>query len=267
MAEESDIWAEAEAMGGAELRLRMLTRALRDRYGVAGMNDGWRDPGAVTAGQLYMRLTEGLRRKPALAPRGADAAAEAVAEAVDFATQRPRLVHVGLDEPLTRAFPWGKRRIIAWAKAGVFLDTKLPDLEPNESVLTVIGGVAAVGAIGIMVVVAQWLDANHPVDDAGFVARRAGKALGWVVFIVLALVLMYLPIRLIGIRFMRFPKGLTTVGDVVRVVAPRYASAAARAHQDTPEQLWSGVREAVAAANGVSPEKVTPQTRLDERVR
>jgi hypothetical protein len=51
----------------------------------------------------------------------------------------------------------------------------------------------------------------------------------------------------------------------VRAVAPRYASAAARAHQDAPEQLWKGVREAVALANGVSPDEVTQHTRLDER--
>jgi hypothetical protein len=265
MADEPDIWSEAEAVGGPELRLKMLARALRARYGVAGMNDGWRDAGAVTAGQVYRRLTESLRRKPTLTPRGADAAAEALVEAIGLASDRPRFAPVALDAPLAEVFPWGKRRIVAWAKTGFFLETKLPDLEPNESVITVIGGIAAVSAIGIMVVVAQWLDANHPVDDPGFAARGAGKALGWVVFIVLMLLLMYLPIRLIGIRFMRFPKGMTTVADLVRVVAPPYASAAARAHQDTPEQLWGGVRQAVALANGVSPDQVTQHTRLDER--
>jgi hypothetical protein len=123
---------------------------------------------------------------------------------------------------------------------------------------------SAVGAIGIMVVIARYLDQAAPVTNPQPGTRAVGKLLGWIVFAVLLVALMYLPIRLIVLRCMRFPDGMQQVQDVLGLLRPAYVSAAARSARLDRQALWVELCQMLSQLNDCQPWEITEQTRIED---
>ena len=220
--------------------------------------------GKITAEDLYTAVWNVLAEQDAAGQLAVyPEAIDAVREATERFLQRKEITgrtrSINLGTPLVAVF--GGCRIADWGALTVELGQPLPDLAIRQNALQIVGWICAAAVIGLMVVIAQWLDRAHPVEQPSTGLHVAGKILGKIMFVVIFFPLMWVMIRLMLRWLVRFPDDCAVVGQLVAVVGRADPSDQPMGGW-TAELLWREIQECVASAYGKSPRELTADFEL-----
>lgn len=141
------------------------------------------------------------------------------------------------------------------------LKIELPEMHVPRRIMIPMRVGAAVVALAIMVTIAILLDNSvgwKPSNDP--FTRIIGKAIGWVVFIGLTLVIMIVPGYYAGKYAAMFPPKCETAGQLA-VLFGR-STTGGDTSLWTPQSLWPHLRPLLAECLGMSESEVTGATRL-----
>ena len=220
--------------------------------------------GKLTAGVLFTEVWKALAEqdvegKLAVYPEAIDEVRGAIARVLERNGKIAGTRNINLGTPLIEVF--GKCRIRDWGVLTVELNQPLPDLGIKPHAVQIVGWTCAAAVIGLMVVIARWLDRTHPVEQPSGGLHAVGKVLGWLVFIVIFFPVMWVVIRLMIRWLVKFPDECRVVGQLVAVVG-RENPPENPMGDWTAELLWQEIRECVAAAYGKSPGEIGAELEL-----
>jgi hypothetical protein len=166
--------------------------------------------------------------------------------------------------PLNDIFPKSRRR--CWKSLSVALNQNLPAMVIPRGATYLIRFLCIAVAIGIMVVIAQHMDATDAEGAATKVPHSVGRLLGRLVLFAIAIPLIAGAMAILRPVLGRFPIHCRTVGQLVAIVASRGRTTTEPVGGWSGEALWTQLRACIAESYGVAPEQVTTEFVLARRL-
>jgi hypothetical protein len=248
--------------------LVMLSATLRESWclqtGTVRLPSG---DGAVTAGDLYESVWEALVAHDSagmlsIYPEAISQVRDAI-ERVARELGMDVYSSVVLDTSLMEVFPKSRRR--SWKCLSMALDEKLPAMVIPRGAIYLIRWACVAAAIGLMVVIAQHLDASHATDQAESLPYGVGRLVGRLVLFAIAIPLIALVMAVLRPLVGRFPPHCRTVAQLVGIVGRRHGPSVPMGGWSA-ETLWSQLRTSIAQSYGLETEQVTAETVLTRRM-